>query len=143
MENLTRRKFFQGMGTLAAGIALCKGIREHGPVDIRLFFFSLDPRVIKGELLSSEREDLFRVSVYHEKQIALTAEMKLSDIQKIVSMPRKKIRLEVTFRGNGHVQKEHMRGISRNGTLAFLFKEKLGQEDSPIWLMLEDVKRVL
>lgn len=143
MENLTRRKFFQGAGVLAAaatvGIPLYKGIREHGPVDIRLFFFSKDPIVIKGHLLADHDQDLFRVRVYHKDKVNLTAEMMLSEIQKIISMPEKKIGFQMTVMGNGNINKEQVSGISRKGTLSFL----IGEEGSPVWLMLEDVKKVL
>lgn len=143
MENLTRRKFFQGAGVLAAaavaGIPLSGSIRKHGPMDIRLYFFSKDPFVIKGDLLADHDNDLFRVHAYYEKKVDVIAEMKLSEIQKIVSMPRKKIRLEMIFKANGNTVKEQMCGVSRDGTLSFL----PGEEGSPIWLMLEDVKQVL
>ena len=143
MRKLTRRKFFQGASALAAaaavGIPVYKGIREHGPVDIRLFFFSKDPIVIKGDLLANEVQDLFRVRVYHKDKVNLTAEMKLSEIQKVISMPRKKVRLEMTVMGNGNINKEKVNAISKNGTLSFL----IGEEGSPVWLMLKDVKQVL
>jgi hypothetical protein len=108
-------------------------------VDIRLFFFSKDPIVIKGDLLADHDQDLFRVRVYHKDKVNLTAEMMLSEIQKIVSTPRKKTRLQMTVMGNGNVNKEQVGGISRDGTLTFL----IGEEGSPVWLMMEDVKQVL
>jgi len=143
MRNLTRRNFVQGAGVMAAaavaGIPIYKGIRKHGPVDIRLFFFSKDPIVIKGDLLADHDQDLFRVRVYHKDKVNLTAEMMLSEIQKIISVPRKKTSLQMTVMGNGNVNKEQVGGISRNGTLTFL----IGEEGSPVWLMMEDVKQVL
>lgn len=144
---MSRRKFFQGTSALAVaaavGIPLYKGIKEHGPVDIRFFFFSKEPIVIKGDLLADKGRDLFRVRAYYEGQVNLTTEMKLSDIEKIVSMPRRKVHLDMTMMGNGNIKKEQISGISRNGTVSFLYEEKAGQEESPVWLMLEDVTQVL
>ena len=125
----------------AVGIPVVKGIREH-PADLRCFFFTKEPIVIKGDLLTDESQDLFRIRAYDKDKVAVIAEMWLSDVKEIIDSPRRKKRVFCAMLCNGSIHKEMLGGISENGKLTFFFDDQK-QSPSPVWLMLEDVKYVL
>jgi hypothetical protein len=145
---LTRRTFIQGAGVLAAGTAvggmIFKGTKEHGPIGIRMFFFGKEPIVIDGDLLSDELRDVFRIRSFDKGDLMATAELKLSEVKKAVATPGKTVRMEVAMQSErGIVENGFISVVARGETLTFLIDEKIGPDPSPVWIMLEDVRRVL
>jgi len=147
MVDMTRRQFAQSAGILAAGAAagdvIWKGIKEHGPVKIRMFFFTEQPIVFGGDLFSDELKNVFRVRCYGEEKRTMTAEIKLSEVKQAVAAPSMQIPVIMAMRDDQKSQHGKISLVAEDGKLTFLFEERAGQKPTPVWLMLEDVKRVL
>jgi len=144
MEKVTRRGFMQGAAVLAAGAAaggmIWKGVKEHGPVNIWMFFWSNKPTSIQGKLLSDELRDVFQVEVFADKGYRTIAEFKLSEIRKLVQMPGKKVRLAMAMKGPEGTAEGVILGVVQYRNLTFFMTE---EQSSPVWLRMEDVNRVL
>jgi len=145
---LTRRTFLQSAATLAggaaAGLLVSSGIRKYGPVDIRTYFLSNDPIVIKGSLFADERNDVFGIRAFDERgrQMALV-EMPLHDIKKIVDMRSPNSKVIVLIVGEDGKKDSGILAVTvEHGNLTFYMNEE-GQKPSPVWLRLSDVQRVL
>jgi len=147
MNDMTRRHFVESVGILAAGAAAGKtiwnGIKEHGPVKIRMFFFTEKPIVFSGDLLSDELKNVFRIRCYGEEKRTMTAEIKLSEVKHAVAAPSEKIPVIMAMRDDQKSQHGKISLVAEDEKLTFLFEDVPGQKPTPVWLMLEDVKRVL
>jgi len=145
---LTRRTFLQSAATLAggaaAGLLASNGIRKYGPVEIRTYFLSNDPLVIKGSLFADERRDIFGIRAFdeHGGQMCLV-EMPLHDMKKVVDMRSSNSKVIVLI-VDEHGKKDlaPLAVTVEHGNLTFYMNEE-GQKPSPVWLRLSDVQRVL
>jgi hypothetical protein len=148
MENVTRRRFVQGTAAIVAGAAVgvtpSKSVRKQAPVEMRMYFFSGDPIVIKGMLYSDERQDRFGIKIYSDDgREELWAELRLSIVRESVASPSKTIRGPVTVRDwHGRTEEHRLSLIAADGNLTILMDEP-GRPPSPAWMPLVDVKRVL
>ena len=145
---LTRRTFLQNTAALAggaaAGLLASNGIRKYGPVEIRTYFLSNDPLVIKGALFADDRKDVFGIRAFdeHGGQMCLI-EMPLHDMKKIIdrrSSNSKVIVLIVDEHGKKDLAP--LAVTVEHGNLTFFVNEE-GEKPSPVWLRLSDVQRVL
>jgi len=147
MGNMTRRRFIQGTTAIAAGaavgLAASKGIRKHGPVEIRTFFLSPDPLVIQGALYADERRDVFGIRAFDKGREAIRAELRLSSVRKAVASSDR-IRCHVTtWDGEGRIQEGDVNLVAKDDeNLTFLVDDR-GRAPHPIWMGLTDVRRVL
>lgn len=145
--NMNRRTFIGSTAVLAAGAAIgsvdFKGIKEHGPVEIRMYFFVKEPIVIKGALFSDEQRDVFGVRVFDEKGETAVAEMRLLDVKEALAEQTVR-RLKVTMKNvtDGKREEGSVSIVAKDGNFTFLMDE-IGKDPSPIWLKLADVRRVL
>lgn len=146
MQNLNRRSFIQAATVLAAGAAVgfpaYKGMKEHGPVDLRMYFFSNKPFVLKVGLLSDEAKDLFEIRVLpcdlNDKPGV--ARLSLSKVRAIVACRGLEILKMECKTSDGEVEQRQTLLTVAHGDLIL---RDAGAEGAPFWLSLEDVRRVL
>ena len=147
MENVSRRTFLQGATMLAAGAAAgipaSEGLREYGPVDLRMHFFTKDHVVIKGAIFSDAKNDLFGIRVFFGKSNEQTGEvrMPLSKIRHLTSskMPAATFKAECQY-ADGAVESYNLCGVIIKDDLILKEAEHDG---APLRLKMEDVERVL
>lgn len=144
---LTRRAFIRTTGTLAAGAAAgvmaSRGLREYGPVELRTYFLSQNPIVIRSMLFSRESLDEFGVHIFDDDgKKAGTVRMSLSGMRRIIKSGSG--REEVICHSEKCMRTESMRMavVSEQGKVSFLVDEA-GNPPTPVWLQLEDVRKVL
>lgn len=145
----TRRSFIQKTTVLAVGIAAdlpsglaaSRMIRAHGPVDIWGYFLSKQPVVFSRCTLSSdEYQDLFRIRVMEDHGGRDTAELPLSSIRKAVQCGTRWPGEQMVCLTMTKEKKESMPlcVVAEQGKVFFTFGNW-----PPIWMKLEEVKRVL
>lgn len=146
MGNLTRRDFMHGATVFAAGAAVgipASKIREHGPVDLRMYFFSSKLFVLKVGLHSDEAKDLFgiRVLPYDRSDKPGEVRLPLSKVREIVEFRAPAGPLKVECKNSdGEVEQRQMLLTVAHGDLIIRDGET---PSAPFWLSLKDVRRVL
>lgn len=147
MGNMKRRDFIRSTATLAAGAAvgemIWKGIKEHGPVEIRTYFFSKDPIVIKGALFSDEHRNVFGVRIFDKNGETAVAEMPLSAVKDALSEGTAgRVKVAMAHVIDGKRKAGFVDIIVKDGNFTFLIAEP-GHDPLPVWLKLADVQRVV
>lgn len=145
---LTRRAFIRSTAALAAGAAVgvtaFRGIRRHGPVEIRTYLFSEDPIVVQGELSSDESRDLFRVHVLNEEgKETCIAQMPLSGVRMAVeSRTNSRQKVICLCLEEKRMARLPLAVVVEGDKVTFLVEEPKG-DPTPVWMDLADVRRVL
>lgn len=137
----------EGVTALAAGVAVglpaYEGLREYGPVNLWMHFFSKCPIVIKSSLFSDENKDLFGIRVFFDRTNKQSGEARLplSRIRDLAAsrIPAATFKAECQY-SDGNVASHNILAIIIEGHL--ILKED-DQEGAPFWLKMEDVQRVL
>lgn len=151
---LTRRTFIQGAGALAAGaaaggIALPESeIKEHGLVELRAWFFSKNPIVVKATIFSDERRDVFGIRILGERGTRDTrfAEIRLADVRASVAAPGRVSRCTATgWSEEGKKESGFVDLVAREGSFVVATPGELEKapHPGPAWLALSDVQQVL
>lgn len=148
---LDRRTFLQGAaaGAAAAGLGLLRtSVREFGPVELRALFLWGDPIVMKARLYSDEDAHVFGIRVLNDEgaECART-EMGLDYVRFLVE-PGGPDRLGclLTIRGEkgkAEIRRMVMEAGAGRLTLFVEDDDKPHGEPLPVWLSLEDVRRVV
>jgi hypothetical protein len=148
---MTRRTFIQSAGALAAGaaaggIAFAEHkIKEHGLVEIRAWFFTKDPIVIKSTIFSDERRGVFGIRLLGERGPcdARLAELRLSAVKAAVAVPgRVQKCAATTWNREGRKEEGSLLDlVARGGNLVVAGAGQL--EKAPTWMSLADVRQVL
>lgn len=147
---LTRRTFIKSTGTLAAaaasGMALTEsGIKEHGIVEIRFRFLAKDPCVVKSTIFTDERRGIFGIRILgnNDPGDARLGEFRLSDIRETVAAPGhvRKGNCAV-WDCNGRKKEEALHLLAMDGNLMFAVPG-VDIIETPVWMSLADVQRVL
>lgn len=143
MENVTRRNFIQGATVLAAGAAVgipaYRGLKEHGPIDLRMYIFSKDPIIIKVMAFSDEKKDLFGIRAFGHK---VEMRMLLSKVKKVMEPRFFAVSGAAEFEAEDGVIERRAMIISRNGD-DITFHAADSMESAPLWVKISDVQRVL
>jgi hypothetical protein len=146
MKDLTRRTFIQSSTVLAAGAAVgipASKIREHSPVDLRMYFFSSKPFTLKVGLHSDESKDLFEIRVlpFDKNDKPGVAHLSLSKVRAIVESrsPAGLLKMECKP-GEGKSEQREMLISAANGDMIM---QDGGVEGAPFSMSLADVRRVL
>lgn len=150
---LTRRTFIQSAGAMAAGAAAGgiafpeRGIKEHGLVEIRAWFFGTDPIVLKSTIFSDDRRDVFGVRILGMGRLdTCFAEFRLADVKAAVAVPGRISRCAITgWNGEGRKESGFQDLIVREGNLVVALpgQLELTPPPGPAWIALSDVRQVL
>lgn len=148
---LTRRTFIQNAGALAAGAAAGgiafpeHEIKEHGLVEIRAWFFSKDPIVVKSTIYSDERRDVFGVRILGERGPSdlRLAELSLSAVKAAISAPERIQKCAMTGWNaeNGKLEEGFLDLVAKGGNLVVAGPGQLKR--TPVWMSLADVCQIL
>lgn len=142
---MTRRAFVSGTAAVAvgavAGIPSSEGIKRHGPVEIRTYFFLTEPIVLQGSLLTDPGRDLFRVyAIIDAKKEPLIADMPLSAMKKVMQSGLGCVPIKMSANGKSEQASIGIRIDQENVT--FLFGDT-PKDGAPVWIKLPEVQQVL
>lgn len=147
MRKVSRRAFVAGgvaaATSLTLGISASKGVRRHGPVEIRTYFFSKDPIVLEASLLADDQRDLFRILIQVEpKDPPVVVEMSLSGMRKAMRTGSENFPMVVTAVRCPKPIRELVTAKVDSENVTFLCRGSR-DFDEPVWLKRPDVLKIL
>lgn len=142
MKNLNRRGFIQGATVLAAGAAIgvpaYKGLKEYGPIDLRMYLFFKEPITSKVVIFSDYNKDLFGIRAFGHK---VEMRMSLSEVKKLTDSRLVSRGVIATIEAEDGVIERMPVIIARSeGNFTFWV---LDSESAHFWVKMADIQRVL
>lgn len=140
---VTRREFIGGAAVSAAAVVL--GIKPGKSVDTKLgmYFFGPDPMTFDARLRTEEISDLLTMEIVHQKG-GVVAHFPLSAVRKAVEEPGTPVPAVVRIWKDGILgelaEKTEIEIVAHRNLLSLRASK---EEGAPVWLPVEDVRRVL